>query len=505
MKGAIYYASLILIILTMGGTQSWAQPMPVASYSFDQHDIREDNNRIPIKPVSLSLIDDRFGNKESAILLHGQPSSYLNLGTSELLKPKRGSISLWTKLYGRVYAGKGADFNPIIETKRCGEDDFYNAYLLCYEASTNSIVFSSGKDTTTQTTIIANDTIKWGQWYHCVITWDHDYQSLYINGLLQTKTQRGYDMEYLKGDSVVLGISANNKNYRCTSGTVDDIFFYDHVLTGEEVLALYNAPNPNKLMKLLTEVGKYAAIITLLALIIIVIIIRNRQVLKRQKATYELQNKISELEVKVIKSQMNPHFISNSLAAIQDLIYKGETERAGLYLAKFSFFLRKVLYSSDKNFVPLSEELEIIKLNIELEQLRLKDQFDFLLDIATDVDTEELQIPAMITQPFIENAIWHGLLPLGAIRPPKLTIRVYLTDQILHIDIQDNGVGRQTKTADKNRLSMGTQLIEDKINSLNKLMNISYLKFEIIDLLDADKNAAGTKVAIQVDTKHTQI
>jgi Histidine kinase/Concanavalin A-like lectin/glucanases superfamily len=481
-------------------TYLYSQPTPILSYTFDSHGILEDHHKLAIKPVSISLADDRFGNPQSAVMLQGHHNSYLNLGTSPILKPINGSISLWAKLDYRVYAGKGVDFNPIIVTKRCEGDDFYNAYTLVYSSAIKRIVINTGMDTAIQPTVIANDTMKWGQWYHYVFTWDQNYIALYVNGLLQNKAQTGYEMTYLASDSVVLGISANPKNYRCMGGEVDDIFFYDHVLTGEEVLTLYQAPNPNRLRGILADVAKYAGVAAVFILLIILLVIRNRRQLKRQQETYELQSKISELEIKVIKSQMNPHFLSNSLAAIQNLIYTNQVDLAGLYIAKFSLLLRQVLYMSQKNFVPLAEELEIVRLNIELEQLRFADQFDFVLEVDAALDGDEVMIPALLTQPFIENAIWHGLLPLAGQRRPKLTISAYMRDNYLHIDIADNGVGRQPKPSISGRVSMGMQLSTDKVTSLNKLMNSEYAKIEIVDLYSPDGAAIGTCIKIMIDS-----
>jgi LytS/YehU family sensor histidine kinase len=232
--------------------------------------------------------------------------------------------------------------------------------------------------------------------------------------------------------------------------------------------------------------------------IIIVLIIRNKRKLKKQKEQFELINRITELELKVVKAQMNPHFISNCLAAIQELIYKNDVDKAGQYLAKFSYFLRQILNYSDKNHITISKEIEIIKLNVELEQLRFKNEFDFLLFVDENIEIEEVLIPALITQPFIENAIWHGLLPLNNSRNAQLKINIYLQNDLPIIEIEDNGVGRNLqKIAEEN--SKGTKLIVDKIDSLNRLYKTSNYKIEIIDLFNENKEQIGTKIKIQLD------
>lgn len=337
-----------------------------------------------------------------------------------------------------------------------------------------------------------------GKWQHIVITQDSSFFAFYINGILQQKVIKNFNTKYLSSDSVVVGHSASKKNERFSIGSFDDIQIFHRVLSSSEIKELYNAPNPNKLKNAFTEALKYGTIILLLVVVIIILIIRNKRNLKKQKEQFELINRITELELKVVKAQMNPHFISNCLAAIQELIYKNDVDKAGQYLAKFSYFLRQILNYSDKNFITLSEELEIIKLNVELEQLRFKDEFDFQLIIHEDIDMDEVLIPALITQSFIENAIWHGLLPLNNNRKPKLIINILLQNGLPIIEIEDNGVGRNlNKVVSEN--SKGTKLIVDKIESLNRLYNTTNYKMEIIDITDINKKPIGTKIRIHLD------
>ncbi len=205
-----------------------------------------------------------------------------------------------------------------------------------------------------------------------------------------------------------------------------------------------------------------------------------------------------DLEIKVVKAQMNPHFISNCLAAIQELIYNNEVDKAGQYIAKFSFFMRQILNYSDRNLVTLKEELEMISLNMELEQLRFKDDFEFILKVENEIETTEVMIPSLITQPFIENAIWHGLLPLKGIRKPKLKLTIKPENGFINIEIEDNGVGRMDKGVNSSRNSKGTKLVKDKLEHMNKLANAPIYDLKIVDLHDANGKAAGTKIIIQI-------
>jgi LytS/YehU family sensor histidine kinase len=322
--------------------------------------------------------------------------------------------------------------------------------------------------------------------------------TLYVNGELQGRFNKGFETQFLASGDVFMGYYYSSKNQRYTQAVFDDISIYHRVLSQKEILDLYNAPNPNHYKQILKDSIKYIVIILIFIAIILVISYRNKQNLKKQKEQLELNNRISELELKVVKAQMNPHFISNSLAAIQELIYKDDNHKAGQYLAKFSYFFRQVLYYSDKNYISLEEEINLIKLNIELEQLRFKNNFDFILNINKDVDLEETLIPSLITQTFIENAIWHGLLPLNNIRKPKLIISIEINNNLPQIIIEDNGIGRKKELLNKSN-SKGTKLILDKMYNLNKLNNTSNYQLQIIDLFDTENKSIGTKIILQLD------
>ena len=493
-KRPIYF-----IIFLFLATVFSAQKDSALSLVFDFNDgkIKELNDRIHIKPIGVTLTEDRFGNKNSAIYMHGNASSYINLGTSALLKPKAGTISLWTNIQSLVLAGKGYVGNPILMTRSAPGDDFNIAYGIGYSHPSNRFGAQCTKDSLKEVTLFAKDTVKQNTWYHIVMTYDNNYFTLYLNGEQQEKLIKGFESVFWSEDSVTLGRSIGAKNERYSHAIFDDLRFYNRVLNNEEVIELYKEPNPNRFKNIMYSVLKYGLLILFLVVIIILLLIRNKKNLKKQKEFYELNNRVKELEIKVIKTQMNPHFISNCLAAIQNLIYSGQVDRAGEYLAKFSLFLRQVLDYSDKTYLSLEEELNIIKLNIELEQLRFKNDFSFKLDIEKDIRLNTVLVPSLISQPFIENAIWHGLLPLKE-REPRLTVSVYRHNGKIYVAIEDNGVGRVTAEVLSSKKSKGTKLAADKIESINRLSNSSDYQLEIIDLFDEDKKPAGTKIIIQL-------
>jgi two-component sensor histidine kinase len=493
---------IVLVIFLFLPWYSWAQTDSTLCITFDfnEHEVKEKNGLVTPKGIGTSLVNDRFGNERSAVYLHGNPDSYLNLGTSAYLKPESGTISIWINLDRYIYAGRGGEVNTIIGTKNGPGDDFNQAYNICYEFKIKRLLAVSHQDSTLDVNIKSEQDLVFNKWYHLVYTFDRSKFAFYVNGILQQTAPKRFDIKYLENDSVIVGNSANKKNNRWSQGIFDDIQIFHRAITPEEVLELYHSPNPNETRQLMLDMAKYAAIVLFFVLIIIVILVRNKRRLKKQKEQFELQSRISELEIKVIKNQMNPHFISNCLTAIQDLIYTENYKKANQYIAKFSYFMRQVLNYSDKTYITLAEELSIVKLDVELEQLRFKDEFEFELNIA-EVNPNDVLIPSLITQPFIENAIWHGLLPLKGIRKACLKINIYETGNSVFMEIEDNGVGRKQEAISEN--SKGTKLVMDKIESINRLMKENDYRLEIIDLFDDAGKQAGTKVVLRLkDSKH---
>jgi hypothetical protein len=468
------------------------------TFDFNEHQIKENDNKIFPRAEGATLTYDRFGNEASALYIHGHSNSYLNLGTSKLLKSSNISISLWVKMDRRVYAGKGFDANPIITIKNGPGEDFINALVIAYQCYNNSFAVNSTKDSLVDVSIFSDKRVNFNEWYHLVFICNNTEMKFYINGELQGKSKKNFETKFLSSDSLMLGHSASKKNERFTQGIFDDIKIFHKSLNTKEIEKLYRAENPNKFENFKSEFIKYGILFLVFVIIIILIVINNNRNLKKQKDKLELINKISELELKVIKSQMNPHFISNCLAAIQELIYKKDLDKAGQYLAKFSYFLRQILNFSSKNHITLIEEIEIIKLNVELEEIRFKSGIQFQLYVEENIDVNEQLVPSLITQTFIENAIWHGLLPLNNLRLPILKISIKMKGNLLYIEIEDNGVGRDVAKLN-NENSKGTKLILDKIESLNKIFNTVNYKINIIDLHDNNRSQIGTKVVLQLD------
>lgn len=191
----------------------------------------------------------------------------------------------------------------------------------------------------------------------------------------------------------------------------------------------------------------------------------NYQLRRRMKAKQkqeQTKRQICELELRAIRSQMNPHFIFNALSSIQNLINREANKEANEYLINFSRLLRKVLATSEKKLVPLSDEIEQIQLYLKLEQLRFPFAYSLIMDETIEPDL--IEIPGMLIQPFVENAVKHGIAPRGT---GKIEIHISLQDQRLEVDIIDDGPGICT---DKND-GFGIRAINNQFEILKTIYN----------------------------------
>lgn len=213
------------------------------------------------------------------------------------------------------------------------------------------------------------------------------------------------------------------------------------------------------------------------------------------------QQKRLKAKMEALRAQINPHFISNSLNAIESLVNLDKKEAATKYLVHFSRLTRKVLNSSRDGKVSLGEEIKTIEHFLELEQLRFRDKLRYLIDIDEDIDPKEVEMPAMILQPYIENAIWHGIKPKQG--PGLVKVQVERDSKYLVCTVKDNGIGR-TKAAEVKAASVLQQnSVGMKINQerLNVVGRAKGAKVKINDLYDEEGNASGTQVIIRLPYK----
>ena len=229
-----------------------------------------------------------------------------------------------------------------------------------------------------------------------------------------------------------------------------------------------------------------------------ILFIRQRQSKKRTIEKAEAIHRMTELELQSLRSQLNPHFMFNSLNSIQELILLEENDKSHSYLARFSKLLRMLLENAEKPFIPLQKELDFLQLYLGLENLRVP---DLQYSISTDpsVNTEETLIPNMILQPYIENAIWHGLSHKASDK--QLQIRIFRENGAVNYEIEDNGVGRKKAAELKSffrqkHKSKGMELLSKRFKLLNKEYS-SEITTTITDIIK-NNEAAGTLVTIKV-------
>ncbi|MDQ6889804.1 MAG: histidine kinase, partial [Bacteroidota bacterium] len=221
---------------------------------------------------------------------------------------------------------------------------------------------------------------------------------------------------------------------------------------------------------------------------------------KREQEVAQLHQQKTELEMQALRAQMNPHFIFNCLSSVNRFILINRTEEASDYLTKFSRLIRMALHNSEKSFITLENELEALRLYLDLEKLRFKNAFDFSISLVNTIDVSAVFIPPMLLQPFIENAIWHGLMHKrdGGF----LDIALSIEEKILTCIITDNGIGRNnaaminSKSAEKNK-SMGVKITTERLALLSRNEDERAV-FDIEDLTDKEGNAAGTKVILKM-------
>lgn len=249
---------------------------------------------------------------------------------------------------------------------------------------------------------------------------------------------------------------------------------------------------------------KHLSILTTIASLCANKIVRARAEEEKREAQMILmstQQKMTEVEMQALRAQMNPHFIFNCLNSINRYIVKSDQTTASLYLTKFAKLIRLILDNSNCKNVILTNELEALKLYIEMEALRFDRKFTYEIKVEPNLGTDTVEVPPLIIQPYVENAIWHGLLHKE--NNGHLSISVSMIgDSMLQCVIEDNGIGREkarilkSKTA-TSRKSLGMQLTENRLSLLNKHAELN-ASVEIIDLEDRDREPMGTKVILKI-------
>lgn len=276
----------------------------------------------------------------------------------------------------------------------------------------------------------------------------------------------------------------------------DIIFRYDSEKKTREIERLVEQ---NNLTQLALRKNRTTLIIGVIALALLLGIF---YILYRQ---FQLSNekKVLTLEQSMLRSQMNPHFLFNSLNSIKLYIINNEKKNAVYYLNKFSKLVRKILEASSLKEIPLAEELETVELYMNIENIRFSNDIDFNIHIHEEIDVNNIKIPSLILQPFLENALWHGLSSKKGSK--KINLHINKQDaNFITITVIDNGVGRAVSEKIKEnkvlkRKSVGIDITKERLANFSRDYQNSF-NVDIVDLYDENNIASGTKVILYIPT-----
>ncbi len=216
---------------------------------------------------------------------------------------------------------------------------------------------------------------------------------------------------------------------------------------------------------------------------------------RRRKTRFDKQ--VMEVEMKALRAQMNPHFIFNSLHSINKYVIENDKENASSYLSKFSNLMRLILENSRQQEVPLEKDLQALELYMQLEALRFRNRFTYIIETDAGIDKENTLIPPLLLQPFVENAILHGIQNKES---GLIKVSVHKENEMIKCIVEDNGTGRENiviteDIGDKKRKSLGIKIINERLNIINKLKKVK-AAINIFDLKDADNKPGGLRIEL---------
>jgi two-component sensor histidine kinase len=228
---------------------------------------------------------------------------------------------------------------------------------------------------------------------------------------------------------------------------------------------------------------------------------RIKSVRKQEQTKSRIEKEMLELEAKALRAQMNPHFIFNCLNSIKSLIQQHEEEKSINYLTTFSKLIRTLFNNADKKEISLYDEIETCKLYMQLEAMRFDTRFSFAVNSDENIDLKSISVPALIIQPFIENAIWHGIVPRST--GGHVSLNLARRNGSVEIIIDDDGIGREVSLQNKSTSGMthqskGVNLTQSRLE-LDNLLQQRKASIEIIDKKDENGKASGTKVTITIN------
>lgn len=245
----------------------------------------------------------------------------------------------------------------------------------------------------------------------------------------------------------------------------------------------------------------FLVMISLVTLVFLLYRVRIQALKKQVAQKTAFKKDLVEYEAKALRAQMNPHFIFNCLNSIKYLIQQNDTEKAVSYLAVFSKLIRTLLNNADKKEITLFDEIETCKLYLQLEAMRLEGRFSYKINIDEKVDMKSIKIPALIIQPFIENAIWHGIMPKGS--KGTIELRIAEKGNDIEVIIEDDGIGMESSKNNKTGLdisheSKGLSLTEARLK-LDNFLRQRNAKLDISEVKDNAGIPLGTRIVLTIN------
>ncbi|MBC7891270.1 MAG: histidine kinase, partial [Sphingobacteriaceae bacterium] len=208
---------------------------------------------------------------------------------------------------------------------------------------------------------------------------------------------------------------------------------------------------------------------------------------------------VTELKLKALQSQMNPHFLFNSLNSVQNFLLTNQGLEGAKYLSKCSKLVRRIMENSNHPYLRFEQIIDTLRMYVEIESFRFNHEFSYEFDIADDEVLLDAFLPPMLLQPYVENAIWHGLMPKEGEKKLKISARI--ERQHLVCTIEDNGVGRAFAPRKEGHISRGQEMTEGIFDSLRR--NHSQARLDVLDLYDTGNRPAGTRVAMTIPLEKT--
>lgn len=316
---------------------------------------------------------------------------------------------------------------------------------------------------------------------------------------IQAKAYAGLGMYQKAFESQLLFKQINDSVFNKEKLTItsDMQAKYDSEKKDAQILQLNKEKKSQRTIIGLTA-GIAAILLGLLALAYRSRKLKEKLLIQKQKAdTILLEKKATSVELLALRSQMNPHFIFNSLNSVSNYILKADTANANLYLTKFSNLMRRNLEQSKSKEINLTEEAKLLEQYLELEKMRFGNKMECSISIADSLLEEDIRIPSMVIQPYVENAVKHGM-PMGADAQGVLKINFQLLENKLLCTIEDNGPGIKatlSQNVSPHHHSLGANITQNRIDLINSMQEEKII-VEIVDKKDIDAGASGTVVKI---------